>query len=161
MIKVEVTNARTATIEASATFPDLLAAQAWIDACIANKSWGEYDRWIRTELLTEVQKSKSVDTRPAPTVANPNETESLLSADFSVKIKDSSYAEVREEILTQIRRERNKRLTATDFTQLADAPLDSTQKQAMRDYRQALRDLPETIVDIDAPVVWPVKPEVQ
>jgi hypothetical protein len=39
----------------------------------------------------------------------------------------------------QIRNWRNARLAATDFTQLADSPLD---KEAWATYRQALRDLP-------------------
>ena len=39
----------------------------------------------------------------------------------------------------QIRAWRNSQLARTDWTQLADSPLD---KQAWAEYRQALRDLP-------------------
>lgn len=54
-----------------------------------------------------------------------------------------------------LRAERNARLTASDWTQVADAPVDQT---AWAAYRQALRDLPETTQDPFAPV-WPREPE--
>lgn len=53
-----------------------------------------------------------------------------------------------------LRDERNARLTATDWTQVADAPVDQS---AWANYRQALRDLPENTVDPFNPV-WPTKP---
>jgi hypothetical protein len=39
---------------------------------------------------------------------------------------------------SEVRKERNNRLTASDWTQVADAPVD---KQAWATYRQALRDI--------------------
>lgn len=51
--------------------------------------------------------------------------------------------------LDQIRLWRNGELVATDWTQVADAPVDAT---AWAVYRQALRDLPATI-DIANPVL--------
>jgi hypothetical protein len=53
------------------------------------------------------------------------------------------------------RAERNALLSATDWTQLADAPVD---KDAWALYRQALRDIPlqETF---PTDVQWPVQPE--
>lgn len=58
-----------------------------------------------------------------------------------------------------IRAERNRRLSATDWTQLADAPLSPAGVTAFADYRQALRDLPDTSPD-PASLVWPEAPEV-
>jgi len=52
-----------------------------------------------------------------------------------------------------LRTERNKLLTETDWT----ANSDVTMSPEMAEYRQALRDLPET-VDIDNPV-YPETPE--
>lgn len=46
-------------------------------------------------------------------------------------------------LLKAVRRERNARLTASDWTQLADVPLTSPMKAAWAGYRQALRDYPE------------------
>jgi hypothetical protein len=51
--------------------------------------------------------------------------------------------------LRQIRLWRNAQLASTDWTQVADAPVDAS---AWATYRQALRDLPDTI-DIDNPVL--------
>jgi hypothetical protein len=56
-----------------------------------------------------------------------------------------------------IRRERDSLLAASDWTQVADAPLTASEKQAWADYRQALRDVPQ---DFDSPddVIWPEAP---
>ena len=51
--------------------------------------------------------------------------------------------------MEQVRNWRNARLAQTDWTQVADAPVDAS---AWATYRQALRDLPATI-DIDNPVL--------
>lgn len=51
--------------------------------------------------------------------------------------------------LAQMRSKRNQLLSACDWTQLADAALDSVTKQAWRVYRQALRDLPASIPRIN------------
>ena len=53
-----------------------------------------------------------------------------------------------------VRRERDRLLAASDWTQVADAPVDSA---AWAVYRQALRDVPQ---DFDSPddVVWPTPP---
>ena len=55
----------------------------------------------------------------------------------------------------QFRLWRSIELSRTDWTQLEDAPAD---KAAWAIYRQALRDLPETVVDVFNPI-WPSKPE--
>jgi hypothetical protein len=53
-----------------------------------------------------------------------------------------------------IRAERNARLTASDWTQLADAPVDAAEWAA---YRQELRDLPANTTDPFNPA-WPDMP---
>ena len=57
------------------------------------------------------------------------------------------------EQMAALRRQRNQLLAETDYLALAD----STLTDEMRDYRQALRDLPANTVDPANPV-WPVKP---
>ena len=60
-----------------------------------------------------------------------------------------------EQIAAQVRGERDRLLAETDWTQVADAPVDA---QAYAEYRQALRDVPQQSGfpgDID----WPAKPE--
>ena len=56
-----------------------------------------------------------------------------------------------------VRADRDERLAACDWTQVADAPLTAGEKQAWADYRQALRDIPQTH-DNPADVSWPVPP---
>jgi hypothetical protein len=61
-----------------------------------------------------------------------------------------------EIFLARLRNWRDTELARTDWTQVADAPID---KAAWAIYRQALRDLPLQFNDIRN-VVLPVKPEV-
>jgi len=59
-----------------------------------------------------------------------------------------------EQKAKEVRTQRDALLAETDWTQVADAPVDA---QAYADYRQALRDVPQQSGfpgDID----WPVKP---
>ena len=70
---------------------------------------------------------------------------------------EKAFSDARAVILKPIRIERNKRLSETDWTQLQDSPLSSSEKAAYVTYRQALRDLPSdqnTIENYDD-VVWP------
>ena len=56
-----------------------------------------------------------------------------------------------------IRRERDKKLYQSDWTQVADAPVDS---EAWATYRQALRDFPSSITTETTleELVWPTAP---
>ena len=58
------------------------------------------------------------------------------------------------EAAEQMRQERDLKLAASDWTQIADAPVD---KAAWATYRQALRDI-STQVGFPSAVVWPVVP---
>jgi hypothetical protein len=62
-----------------------------------------------------------------------------------------------EEKLAKLRTERDRKLSVCDFTQLSDAPFDSAGKAEWAAYRQTLRDLPETVADLDN-IEWPVVP---
>jgi len=59
---------------------------------------------------------------------------------------------------SQVRGQRNARLTGCDWTQLGDAPLTDEQKAEWVTYRQSLRDLPANF-DRVTEVVWPTPPE--
>lgn len=58
--------------------------------------------------------------------------------------------------LSELRRQRNKKLRETDWTQLSDAP-GGVDVAAWRTYRQALRDLPAETQDPANPA-WPSEP---
>lgn len=60
-----------------------------------------------------------------------------------------------EEQATAVRSDRNERLVNTDWTQVADAPVD---KAAWATYRQALRDVTAQ-EGFPWNVTWPVQPE--
>ena len=57
-----------------------------------------------------------------------------------------------------IRIVRNRLLAECDWTQIPDAPLTEEQKEAWREYRQALRDIPQTFAT-PGEVMWPTPPE--
>jgi hypothetical protein len=58
-----------------------------------------------------------------------------------------------------VRRERDARLAATDFTQVQDSPLNAAKRAEWRAYRQALRDLPQHPRWPDLlPEDWPARP---
>jgi len=62
--------------------------------------------------------------------------------------------------LAELRKQRQIKLASTDWTQLADCPLSTYEKEAWTIYRQKLREVPRTfanIRDLDE-VVWPKKP---
>jgi hypothetical protein len=73
---------------------------------------------------------------------------------------DSGGAELLSARLAGVRRKRNGLLTESDWTQLPDCPLDELARALWRDYRQALRDLPEGVgVGNMFEVQWPVEPQ--
>ena len=55
-----------------------------------------------------------------------------------------------------VRSERNRKLTLSDWTQLADAPLGSADKAGWAAYRQALRDITQQNDPFN--VAWPEEP---
>lgn len=59
-----------------------------------------------------------------------------------------------EQLKTDARTQRNQLLSETDWTQIADAPVD---KGIWATYRQALRDIPQQI-GFPTTITWPVKP---
>ena len=63
-------------------------------------------------------------------------------------------AEVEAEAWRNLRTERNRLLVASDWTQVADAPVDNLEWAG---YRQALRNLPANTTDPTNPV-WPTPP---
>lgn len=59
----------------------------------------------------------------------------------------------------EARAERDKLLAETDWTQVLDAPIDATTREAYRTYRQALRDIPEQ-EGFPETITWPELPSV-
>jgi hypothetical protein len=87
-------------------------------------------------------------------VINPNE---VVEVKLWVKYTAEERAEIDKQKATQVRRERNAKLTECDWTQLNDTPLDNPAKVEWTTYRQALRDITAQ-AGFPHNVVWPVKP---
>lgn len=72
-----------------------------------------------------------------------------------------AYAKSQEtvQLAADARIARDKLLADTDWTQTDDAPLSSDNKESMRKYRQALRDITAQS-GFPQKIVWPEKPQV-
>lgn len=81
--------------------------------------------------------------------APPDECKAIPEKDLP-----AGWRRVPEHDMADVRRERNERLAASDWTQVADAPVD---RAAWAAYRQALRDLPSTYSG-EGPIPWPAEP---
>ncbi len=70
--------------------------------------------------------------------------------------KEAEYAAGADDrAAAEIRKERDSKLTESDWTQVVDAPVDQA---AWATYRQALRDIPNQ-AGFPNEVNWPTKPE--
>ena len=95
-----------------------------------------------------------------PFTANPDDPEELGKRVFEA-VKDladpyvpPSVDEVKAKLEAAVRNERNQLLSASDWTQNPDAPVD---KAAWAAYRQALRDVPQQ-ANFPETVIWPERP---
>lgn len=77
-------------------------------------------------------------------------------ADLTPLTEADQLAAKHEAALRDLRADRSALLAACDWTQLPDTPLSEADRTAWCDYRQALRDLPETVDPLD--FEWPVSP---
>ena len=87
----------------------------------------------------------------------------LINATEVVEVKqwapfsDADKQEIERQAAENIRSERNAKLTASDWTQLDDTPLNGTAKSAWATYRQGLRDI-TTQAGFPFSVTWPDLP---
>lgn len=73
------------------------------------------------------------------------------------EIEAENSALFSQAVMVDLRKERDYRLSLCDWTQGADSPLSESKKQEWATYRQALRDFPDSVVNIENPE-WPVPP---
>ena len=74
--------------------------------------------------------------------------------------KDEAWVLDSDALWVEIRENRNRRLYASDWTQLDDCKLSMSKKGEWTEYRQALRDVPannSSVTDMDK-VSWPTEP---
>lgn len=107
-----------------------------------------------TDVIREIVNSTSgVDLTGMATIDTP---EGFNPAGPSHLLEGGSWVINTGPALAEMRRERDARLFASDWTQLAD--IAEATRLAWQPYRQALRDLPENTIDPTNPV-WPTPPE--
>lgn len=90
-------------------------------------------------------------------VANTVISEGPIPEDIASLTPEQLQVKILESHKNFVRQERDRRLAECDWTQVADVPLTEEEKNEWRTYRQILRDLPSTIVDVSF-VNWPLKP---
>lgn len=124
-----------------------------IEATIYDAASGRILRFVRLKDAEEVDLNTAEGEGWIEGRGNPA-TERVING----KIVPRDAAELEADAIARawdtLRSERHARLAATDWTQVADAPVDHT---AWAAYRQALRDLPANTTDPRNPV-WPVPP---
>ena len=97
------------------------------------------------------------------TALHPDALWGLTNNDLDTLTWDESNADLKPDAASldaawpAVRAERDRLLADCDWTQVADAPLTASVKQAWADYRQALRDIPQEQDDPDS-IVWPETP---
>ena len=84
----------------------------------------------------------------------------FLEADESIKTYEVAYEYTFEGRLNAVRTQRNQKLEGTDKYTLSDFPISEEERTAWLTYRQALRDLPETLTEenVDS-FEWPTQPD--
>ncbi len=90
-------------------------------------------------------------------IANTIISEGPIPEDIASLTPEQLQIKILESHKNFIRQERDRRLAECDWTQVADVPLTEEKKNEWILYRQLLRNLPSTIVDV-SPINWPSKP---
>ena len=70
------------------------------------------------------------------------------------KTKEQVEQERLKRLAEQVRAERNRKLAETDWMVLPDAPIRQVEREAVLQYRQALRDIPQQKGFPDQ-IIWP------
>jgi hypothetical protein len=116
---------------------------------IPTETLNEYGVFLVTEVEVEEDYTKVIS-ELNPILVDGVWTQNYLIVDASQEELDERF-EIKWE---EIRQERNKLLTESDWTQLGDSPLSSSQE--WKDYRQSLRDITNQTNPFQ--ITWPTKP---
>ena len=86
----------------------------------------------------------------------------ITEADYQMALSEAWQGEVTveevPETADEIRARRDRLLAATDWAVLPDSPLDAQSLEAVKTYRQALRDVPQQ-EHFPGAITWPQMPE--
>lgn len=96
--------------------------------------------------------------KPTNEWKNPSDQKTIVDMTSDEVAKHNSMIEESKLLLIEeMRANRDRLLTETDYTQMSDAPLQVAKKTEWAAYRQALRDIPQIHPDGNN-VMYPVKP---
>ena len=128
----------------------------WIPSNVHALQW--YDTWGEVEYNDETPNERIENLGIfEQAVADFNNEKKILQDELDAIEAARDYWE-------ELRVLRNQRLSDCDWTQMSDVPFTEEQKISWKNYRQLLRDLPESITDPKQLVVnptdsnWPIKP---
>lgn len=116
---------------------------------------------IKYQLATEINRG-TPEEPDIETVLSDVSMPYATEADYQLAMSEAWRGKVTVEEVAEtadeIRARRDKLLSDTDWTQTLDAPIDAVTREAMRTYRQALRDVPQQD-GFPTDVQWPELPE--
>ena len=128
----------------------------WIPSNVHALQW--YDTWGEVEYNDETPNERIENLGIfEQAVADFNNEKKILQDELDAIEAARDYWE-------ELRVLRNQRLSDCDWTQMSDVPFTEEQKISWKNYRQLLRDLPESITEPKQLVLnstdsnWPVKP---
>ena len=118
-------------------------------------------KFLKYKLATEINHG-TPEKPMMETVLSDASMPYIAEADYQLALSEAWQGEVTVEEVAEtadeIRARRDKLLADTDWTQTLDAPIDAATREAMRTYRQALRDVPQQ-EGFPADIQWPELPE--
>lgn len=137
-----------------------LEADQWIEKHKRNGTFGKEERKVRQDTKPKDLEYEEV----AKFKLDKNTFELVLDEDgmpveegveyivtypceYEIKIEEVTTTVSVEDAWKELRAKRDELLRNTDYTQLADAPIDSTTKRLYREYRAYLRKLPTSYND--------------
>lgn len=116
---------------------------------------------IKYQLATEINRG-TPEEPDIETVLSDVSMPYATEADYQLAMSEAWRGKVTVEEVAEtadeIRARRDKLLSDTDWTQTLDAPINAVTREAMRTYRQALRDVPQQD-RFPTDVQWPELPE--
>ena len=107
--------------------------------------------------MTEVEQIKAGLVEPSLGMKIKGDELVEMSINEQITAGQISRAEANERLAREIRDKRNNLLAECDYIMMPDYPLNN--KEVWKIYRQALRDLTETI-GFPNNIIWPVKPDI-
>jgi len=125
------------------------------------KQWTVYNKTsgdITRRMVTEENKVIAILDDDEAYIEGHYDDKSTIILNNEAQERPINEESARIETQIKLRFMRDDLLLKSDWTQVADAPVD---KEAWQAYRQALRDLPsvyDTLIDINS-VEWPVPPQ--